>query len=142
MSVPVHERGTTKLVAHQRTEDMIVHTVRILANEKVFDPNLHVLADRVLDVAVSIGQDMWEANGIRVGDSPRKWETRRDLQERACRHFDVLLYLMGLCRKAYHLRSRKYEAWVRMVTEARDLARKWRDSDAQRYGHLESGWRG
>ena len=141
MSVPVGERSESKLVAHEKTEDMIVHTIKILANEKVFDPNLHALADRVIDLAVSIGQDMWEANGIRVGDDPRRWEVRRHLQERACRHFDVLLYLMGLCRKAYRLRSRKYYAWVNKVREARDLTRKWRDADVRRYGRLESGWR-
>lgn len=139
MSVPKAERSESKLLAHQKTEDMIVHTIRILANERVFDPNLHALADRVIDTAVSIGQDMWEANGIRVGDSPHKWSVRHGLQERACRHFDVLLYLMGLCRKAYHLRSGKYHAWVNLVTEARDITRKWRDSDADRYGHLVSG---
>jgi len=141
MSVPAPERVETKLVAHTKTEDMIVRTVSLLKNERVFDQNLHALADRVIDTAVSIGQDMWEANGIRVNDDPRRWEVRRGLQERACRHFDVLLYLLGICRKAYHLRSGKYRAWVNSVTEARNLARKWRDSDAKRYGHLDSGWR-
>ena len=106
MSVPVPLRSESKLEAQVRTEEMVCHTIRIMANPKVFDPTYHALADRVLDCAISIGQDMWEANGIRVTDG-QTWEERRALQRRACRHFDVLLYLITLCRKVYHLRARK-----------------------------------
>ena len=132
-------RSKSKLDVQTKTEELVLHTIRIVSNERVFDPKYSVVADRVLDCAIGIGQDMWEANGIRVGDDKRKWAIRRGLQERACRHFDTLLYLMNVCRRLYHLRSGKYHHWVNLATEARDLARRWRDSDARRYGHLDSG---
>lgn len=139
MTVPAGLRSESKLVAQQKTEDMIAHTVRITSNQNVFNPTYHVLVDRVLDTALGIGMDLWEANGIMVRDDPAKWATRRALQERACRSFDTLLYLATLCRRTYHLRSGKFHAWINMITEARDYARKWRDSDARRYGRLQSG---
>ena len=136
MSVPVPVRGKSKLEAQTATEEMIVHTIKIMSNPNVFDPKYSLLINRVIDCAVDIGQDMWEANGIMVGNDPRKWQARRGLQERACRHFDVLLYLVTLSKRAFHLRTAKFTYWAGLVTKARNLARAWHDSDRRRYGHL------
>lgn len=136
MAVPAPLRGENKLEAQAATEKMIRHTITIVSNPKVFDPKYSSLTDRVIDCAVGIGQDMWEANGIMVGNDPRKWALRRELQERACRHFDNLLYLITLCRRTFHLRGAKVGYWTSLVTDARKLARAWRDSDRKRYGHL------
>lgn len=142
MSVPSPLRSESKLIAQMKTEEMITHTLHITANENVFDPKYHVLADKINDLAISIGKDIWEANGIRVNGNPEHWRIRHGLQDRACRHFNDLLYLIGLAKKTYHLRSRKFYAWINKVTEARDYTRKWRDSDVSKYGHLGSGRRG
>lgn len=141
MSVPCGEREQSRLIAHDKTEDMIVHTLRITSNPKVFDPSLHVLVDMINDCALGIGADVWEANGIRVGNDPDLWQMRHDLQVRACHGFDRLLYLVGIAKKAYRLRTRKYHAWVNAIREARDIVRAWRDTDSRRYGSL-SGRRG
>ena len=139
MSVHKGLRGPSHLDAQAKTEELVAHTIKILCNPNVFDPKYQALVDRVMDCAIGIGQDMWEANGIRVGDSPRKWAMRRDLQERACRGFDTLLYLIKICKPVFGLRNGKVYYWTKLTTDARDLARKWRDSDARRNGHLESG---
>jgi len=136
MSVPVSQRNETKLLVHQKTEDMILHTIQIVQNEKIFVPAFKRLSDMVVELAIEIGMDLWEANGIYVGNDAKKWENRYELENRACRNFDVMLYLLTLCRKAFHLRTRKYNAWVEKVITARNLAKKWRDSDVRRYGGL------
>lgn len=139
MSVPVGQRSASKLDVQVSAEELVRHTVHIMSNPNVFDPRYAAFASRVIDCAVGIGQDLWEANGIYVGGDPRKWAVRRDLQEQACRRLDTLLYLIGVCRRLYHLRGGKYRNWSSMATKTRDLARRWRDSDARRYGHLVSG---
>lgn len=136
MSVPKPLRSESKLEAQVATENMIIHTVKITSNPNVFRPEYSAVTNRVIDCAIGIGQDMWEANGIRIGNDPEKWMIRSGLQERACRHFDDLLYLITLCKRTFHLRSSKFGHWVELVTRARDLARAWRDSDKKRYGHL------
>lgn len=136
MSVRVAERNPGKLDAQVKVEDLIVHTLRITSNESVFDPKYRALTDRVVDCAVGIGQDVWEANNIRVQVGDRSWPTRHGLQSRAIRQLNVLLYLMTLCRRAFHLRERKYAHWAELATDAKQLLRKWRDSDVRRYGRL------
>lgn len=134
MSVPVCQRSESKLEVQLRVEDLIIHTLRITSNPNVFDPTYSALTNRVIDCAVGIGQDIWEANGIKVRAGDKSWPTRHGLQNRAIRQMDVLLYLMTLCRRTFHLRSKKYEYWAALARDARALARKWRDSDAKRYG--------
>ncbi len=139
MSVPVPQRNESRLEVQVRIEDLIIHTLAITANEKIFDPKYKTLTDRVIDCAVGIGQDAWEANGIRVRNDDKSWPVRYGLQNRAIRQLDVLLYLMTLCRRAFHLRTKKYEHWVALARDARAMARKWRDSDVRRYGRPKSG---
>jgi len=134
MTVRVAERSASKLDAQVKAEELIVHTLRIASNPNVFDPAYKALTDRVIDCAVGIGQDMWEANNIRVAQGDRSWPTRYALQRRALRQYNVLLYLMTLCRRAFHLRSKKYEHWAQLAHDAKVLTQKWRDSDVRRYG--------
>ncbi len=134
MSVPAPLRKENKLEAQLRAEELIVHTLRITSNPKVFDPTYGALTNKVIDCAIGIGQDMWEANGIRVREGDDSWPTRKALQRRAIRQIDVLLYLMTICRRAFHLRTSKYEHWAQLARDTRAIARKWADSDARRYG--------
>ena len=128
-------RGESKLEAQVKCEELVSHTVHITSNPNVFDPKYQAFINRVVDCAISIGQDVWEANGIKVSCAA-DYTIRRRLQERAVRSIDVLLYLMTIARKLFHLRGSKYRAWVEKARAAKAFARKWRDSDARRYGHL------
>ena len=138
MSVPKGQRNESRLAVQVKCEELVRHTVHIMAG-KAFDQRYAELHARILDAAIGAGQDVWEANGIYVGDNPRRWIERRDLQERACRELDTLLYLMTISRRLDHLRSGKYRYWACLAREARDMARKWRDSDARRYRRLVQG---
>ena len=139
MSVHKPARNTSRLDVHEKANEMVRHTVHICSNDRVFDPRYAAFTARIVDTAVNASQWLWAANNIRVNGDPRRWERRRDLQERSCEALDSLIYLIGVARMLYKLRTGKYEHWVRMVVEVRDLARRWRDSDALRYGHLDSG---
>ena len=139
MSVRATQRSESRLDVQAKCNELVRHTVHICANPSVFDPKYGAFTARIVDTATACGTMLWKANGIRVRTDPRRGERRRDLQERACEELDTLLYLMGVAHGLYHLRKGKYEHWVRLAVNARDLARKWRDSDARRYGRLGSG---
>ena len=114
---------------------MVSHTIHITSNPNVFDPKYQAFINRIVDTAISVGMDVWDANGIRVVKASDYTERRR-LQERAIRQMNVLLYLMTVAKKLFHLRGGKYKAWVEKVRTAKAFARKWRDADARRFGHL------
>mgnify|MGYP002869566058 FL=1 len=135
MSVPKYMRNESKLEVQVKCEELTSHTIHITSNPNVFDPKYQAFINRVVDTAISIGQDVWDANGIRVADADGYRERRR-LQERAVREVNVLLYLMTIAKKLFHLRGNKYRAWVEKADAAKAFIRKWRDSDARRYGHL------
>lgn len=84
MSVPVGQRGKSKLDAHTKTEELVLHTLTITSNQNVFLDRNQALTKLVNECAVGIGRDVWQANLVRVGSDPRKWVHRRELQERAC----------------------------------------------------------
>lgn len=107
MSVPVGQRGKSKLDAHTKTEELVLHTLTITSNPNVFLDRNQALTKLVNECAVGIGRDVWQANLVRVGSDPRKWAHRRELQERACEGFTTLLYYIGLSIRANHLRRGK-----------------------------------
>lgn len=135
MSVPKGQRSKSKLEVQVACEELVRHTVVIMANDKHFKAQNAKLHERILDAAIGIGQDAWEANGIYV-HTAEDYRERHRLQESAIRKANLLLYLMTVSRRLDHLRSGKYHHWVELATKARDMARAWRDSDARRYGHL------
>ena len=137
MSVRKNERNEGKLEVHAKAEELVSHTVHIVSNPNVFDPRYDSFHGRIVDTAVSVGCDLWEANGIYVKDDPARYAVRRDLQDRAIRNINVLLYLMTVAKRLdKKMRSSKYRHWVSLARTTRALAVKWRDSDARRYGHL------
>ena len=137
MTVHKEERGEDKLDAQKNAEKLLAHTVHIMANVKVFDPAYAYLHRQIADCAVEIGADIWEANGIKVGSSARRYLKRLELQEDAIRKTGRMLFLMGAAKRLdKKLRTMKYLYWVNLARETRSLAIAWRDSDARRYGHL------
>ena len=135
VSVPKGQRNTSKLEVQVVCEQLVSHTVLILANERHFKPEFAKLHERILDVAICVGQEVWEANGIRVKCAD-DYRERHRLQNAAIRHANTLLYLMTVSKKLDRLRKGKYHHWAELARKARDMAQSWMDSDASRYGHL------
>ncbi len=136
MSVPAPLRNKTPLNAQVKVDEMVRHTIHIMANEKVFDPTYHVFRDHILDTALNISKDVWEANEVRVRKNPVRWAKRSDLQQKALGGFDRLYTLMRIAKELYHLRSKKYSAWVYIVSEAEEETLKWVKGDNKRYSSL------
>lgn len=132
MSVSVNRRGEQKLEVFMRAQGLTDYTLQITTNQKVFSPRFKVLTERLIDAAISIGQDIWEANGIRV-DSQRAYEERDYLQMRAIRRCNTMLYLINQAARTFHLSGRRTKYWCDQVRVVRDLVRKWRDADRRRY---------
>ena len=106
-------------------EQLVSHTVLILANERHFKPEFAKLHERILDVAICMGQEVWEANGIRVKCAD-DYRERHRLQNAAIRHANTLLYLMTVSKKLDRLRKGKYHHWAELACKARDMAQSWR----------------
>lgn len=135
MSVPVPMRNESKLEVQVKCEDLVVHTIHITSNPNVFDPKYQAFINRIVDTALEVGQSVWDANGIMV-KTAEDYKERRRLQDLAIRQTNVLLYQMTVAKKLFHLRGSKYKAWVEKARAAKAFTRKWRDSDAHRFGHL------
>ena len=136
MSVPKSQRGKSKLEVFEKATDLIVYTLRITSNKKVFDTHQAVVTNKIVDLALSVGQDIWDANGIRVNDDVERFERRHRLQEDAIRECDVLLYYITIAKRVFHLSGKRVEYWGGLVREVKVLIRSWRDSDAKKYRHL------
>lgn len=66
MSVPVGQRTENTLEVLVRADELVAHTVKIMANEKVFDPKYSALADRTLDTALDVLTCLDEAKAFAV----------------------------------------------------------------------------
>ena len=141
MSVHQAVRRKSPLDVQIKANALVKHTIHICSNERVFNPQYGAFTGRIVETTTRAGQLLWEANNIRVDDRADRWARRREYQECACEELDSLLYLIEVAHNLYGLRNGKYENWARMTREVRDLARSWRDSDARRFGHLDSGMR-
>ena len=138
MSVNVGQRAKSPLEAQVKADELVTYTIKILSNERTFNPKYQALADRVIDTAVDALVCIDEANDIMVGDDPALWDERRSLQRLGCRALRKFCTLLRICRGTYHLRKRRYVYWASLAYDALDIARRWRDSDANRYRHLSS----
>ena len=136
MSVPAPLRKKSSLEAQIKTDDMVMHTLTIFSNPKVFNPRFQKVADIVIGLCLDISQNIWNANLVKVRKHPKRWEKRHDLQSLALDQFDRLLTLARICRRLYHLKSGKYEAWIDKICIAQDTTKSWVKSDMKRYGYL------
>ncbi len=136
MSVPKPLRNESKLEAQIKTDDFVKHTIHIMANEKVFDPIYHKFGDRIIDHSLDIASDIWEANQIKVRKNPKRWERRSDLQQHALGGFERVQTEIRVARELYHLRTKKFNAWMGKLLEAEQTTRRWVQADNKRYKDL------
>lgn len=109
------------------------YTLQITANKKVFTVEYQeALTDKIISTAINIHTLAWTANNIRV-DSHEDYVARHDLQAKAAMQCNVLLSLMDIARKMFHLSGKRIVYWGGMTVETRNLIRAWSDSDRKRY---------
>jgi hypothetical protein len=132
LSVRVSERSRSTFEVNVKMDELVVYTSQITSNTNVFKPGHEVIVDRVQACAIDAGMLVWQANGIRV-DSVDSYHERHGKQEDAVAKLNTLLYLITICKRTFHLRSKKVNHWTKLATEAKKLVVSWKDSDARRY---------
>ena len=133
MSVPVNQRTHGKLEACVKAHDLCCYTLQITANKKIFMTQYQeALTNRIIETAVTIHTLCWSANNIKV-DSEYDYNERIRYQDKAAIQCNVLLSLIEIAKKIFHLETRRVTYWSGLVIDTRNLIRGWRSSDKKRY---------
>lgn len=133
MSVPVNQRSESKLEVFVRAHDLAVYTIKITSNAKNFPEEYrHSLTDEITKTAIQIFTKVWAANNVMV-KTAGDYRMRRELQEEAAVLCNVLLPLIEIAWKVFHLESKRVKYWSGKVLDTRKLIRAWRDADEARY---------
>ena len=133
MSVPVNQRSEGKLEACVKAHDLCCYTIQITSNPKNFPEKYqHAMTDKIVSAAIDIHTLAWSANNIYV-NSKEDFQRRIALQEEAAIKCNVLISLIEVAHRVYHLSSKRVFHWTGKAVETRNLIRGWRDKDRKRY---------
>ena len=133
MSVPVNQRTEGKLEACVKAHDLCCYTIQITSNPKNFPEKFQrALTDKIVATAIDIHTLAWSANNVYV-NSAEDYKNRIRLQEQAAIKCNVLISLIEVAHRVYHLSGKRVYYWTGKVVEVRNLIRGWRDSDRKRY---------
>lgn len=136
MTVPASRRGKSRMEIFAKANELCAYTVEITANAKTFDPAYSALTSRIVDASVAIGQYLWSANNIKVVTRD-DLDERRALQRKARVKCNEMVFLIGVAKKVFHLRSKRVHHWAELVRSVMAMASAWSESDARRFreGH-------
>ena len=133
MSVPVNQRTHGKLEVCVKAHDLCCYTLQITANKKNFTQEFQEsLTNRIVEAAIDIHTLCWSANNILV-NSVDDLRERTMYQEKAAIKCNILLSLIDVAKRIFHLSTKRVTYWAEKTIEARNLIRAWRESDLKRY---------
>lgn len=133
MSVPINQRTHGKLEVCVKAHDLCCYTLQITANKKNFTPEFQeALTNRIVEAAIDIHTLCWSANNILV-NSVDDLRERTMYQEKAAIKCNILLSLIDVAKRIFHLSTKRVTYWAGKTIETRNLIRAWRESDLKRY---------
>ena len=133
MSVPVNQRTHGKLEVCVKANDLCCYTLQITANKKNFTQEFQEsLTNRIVEAAIDIHTLCWSANNILV-NSVDDLRERTMYQEKAAIKCNILLSLIDVAKRIFHLSTKRVTYWAGKTIETRNLIRAWRESDLKRY---------
>ena len=136
MSVPEGKRTESKLEVQTRAKRLALYTVSICGNEKVFPKrDRWAVTNRIVSTALTIMEEVDVANHIYVS-TKGDFELRRKSQTIALSHTARLLGLMELAYVKYGIDGKRMQYWTQEVFDTRELIKKWRQGDKNRYGKI------
>lgn len=138
MSVHKNDQGAGKFQVHKKARGLAAYTIHITSNPKIFPPEFNVaITNKINAVALDIQTSTWTANNIMVkGDNAKElYLERRKYQEQAAVDCNILLSMIDLAWKVFHLTSKRVRYWSEMTIEVRNLIRAWHNSDTKRYSN-------
>ena len=134
MSVVEGARNKGKLEVIIKALDLADYTIKITANEKVFDPKFRAaITDDLVAHAKDIYLICWTANNIRVTTDIETYKKRKELQDEAIVKCTVFLGMLDIAKKVFHLETRRVTYWGNKIINCRKLIRAWRNADKKRY---------
>lgn len=136
MSVHKNDQGVGKFQVHEKARALAAYTIHITSNPNIFPPEYNAaITNKINAVALDIQTSTWTANNIMVrGDNARElYLERRKYQEQAAVDCNILLSLIDLAWKVFHLKSKRVHYWSELTIEARNLIRAWHNSDTKRF---------
>lgn len=135
MSVPEGKRHKGRMEVHIKARELAVYTVKILANEKVFNPTIdREIINRIRNCAYDIDAKSWTANKIRADTNQINRTMRYKLQQKSILLCDEMLSYIGIAKQVFHLKSRRVKYWSSLIVEVQRLLQAWKESDVNRYG--------
>lgn len=136
MTVVKNKRGESELEVLNKARELAMYTIKICSNEKNF-PKRHrwSIINKIVNDAIDVHGNIRKANDIFVS-LDIDYKLRREWQVRAMGCADELLANMDIAYMLFNVNDNRIDHWVGLVKDTKDLLRKWRDSDAKRYGHL------
>jgi hypothetical protein len=133
MSVPENARTKGKLEACVKAHDLACYTLQITTNKKNFPEQFQAaLTDKIVSAALDIHTLAWSANNVLV-NSPEDLAERLGFQERAAVACNILLSMIEVAHRVFHLPTKRVVYWSGKAIETRNLIRAWRESDRKRY---------
>lgn len=136
MSVPEGKRTESKLEVQTRAKALALYTVSICGNEKLFPKrDRWAVTNRIVSVALTIMEEVDAANDIFVSERS-DYILRRRSQTIALSGTAKMLGLMELAYAKYGIPGERMEYWTGLVLGVRDLVKKWRKSDRDRFGRI------
>ena len=133
MSVPEGKRTESKLAVQTKAIELAHYTNKICSNEKNF-PKRHrwTITNKIVESALEIMGDVNEANSIYVS-SKVDYDERRRLQVVALAKTARMLGYMELAYVQFKIDGKRIKHWTQLVIEVRNLIKKWKKSDSDRY---------
>lgn len=141
-------KGTIHVKDHKPTTLQVIvdikrlycHSAKIMANEKVFNPNNdfhNSTLIRINETLLDMFSKAFTANGINADKEPRLSDERLALQRFAIADAKQLIAVFDLAKTQFHLPERKFWNWMEMLVDVKNKLEAWHRSDIKRYGAKE-----
>lgn len=133
MAVPEGKRTQSKLEVQTKARELANYTTTICSNEKIFPKRERwMLTNRIVNTVLTIMEEVDTANDIYVSTKV-DFDLRRTSQTIALSYTARLLGLMQLAYEKYNIEDKRIKYWTQLVVDTRELIKKWRQSDSDRY---------
>lgn len=133
MAVPEGKRTESKLRVQTAAKELAKYTTDICSNEKTFPKrDRWIITNRIVTCALTIMEEIDTANSIYV-TTKVDYDLRRESQTIALAYTARLLGLIELAYLKYNLNGDRIKHWTQLVIDVRELVKKWRKSDSDRY---------
>lgn len=137
MAVPAYKRSVPKLQVIIDAMELAAYTIQVTKNPKVFDPLYNTaITNDIISTAKDIYISAWTANNIMVRSDGDLYRKRREYQTNAILQCNNLLALIQLAQRIFHFRTKRLGFWASKIVGTRSILQAWKESDANRYGHL------